>query len=88
MFSGAQHSRWLFHGTTEIQKVARRGFANAAAQGYVLWGPGTYFARDASYSHRYAGERAPDGCYEARCMPPLDPQIPAPSFSTISAAAH
>ena len=47
--------RWLFHGTPEelTGKVAQQGFNRSytgLTSGRAVWGKGSYFARDASYS--------------------------------------
>jgi hypothetical protein len=58
-----QMVRMLFHGTTHasIQSIVNNptaGFIPVAAGTRVgtVWGKGTYFARDASYSHEYTEE--------------------------------
>lgn len=60
---GAPHmgvqTRWLFHGTqhaTRIMQDNNQAFRPnlAGLSTGALWGPGTYFARDAAYSHDYA----------------------------------
>mmetsp|Transcript_43119 Transcript_43119/g.136297 ORF Transcript_43119/g.136297 Transcript_43119/m.136297 type:complete len:383 (+) Transcript_43119:1-1149(+) len=60
-YEAGVHSRWLFHGAKDadaLQNIIENpvsGFApqmGLGADGVNLWGYGTYFARDASYSIR------------------------------------
>lgn len=86
-FEPGVHTRWAFHGTDAIDSIVNNpitGFQPLASgtQRSSLWGPGTYFARDA----KYVGEGGfcklgPDGTYRmlmcllATGMPCLgDPQ--------------
>ena len=62
-FDEARMVRMLFHGTSA---QATHDIVHGVAAGYepnasgsstgAIWGDGTYFARDASYSHNYAGQ--------------------------------
>jgi len=49
--------KWLFHGTKQetIDKIVNSGYLPMLAGSAVgaIWGDGTYFARDAKYSHDY-----------------------------------
>ena len=62
-FDEARMVRMLFHGTSAqatqdiVHGVAAGYEPNAAGSSTgAIWGDGTYFARDASYSHRLAGQ--------------------------------
>jgi len=61
------HTRWAFHGTDAIEAIIGNpisGFqplASGARKGSI-WGPGTYFARDAKYVARAGfAQTGPDG---------------------------
>jgi len=48
------HTKWLFHGSSAVEEIASNptcGFQPlmSGTRGAALWGPGTYFARDAKY---------------------------------------
>ncbi len=49
--------KWLFHGTKQetIDDIVNSGYLPMLAGSAVgaIWGHGTYFARDAKYSHAY-----------------------------------
>lgn len=53
-FEPGLHTRWLFHGSTAIESIVTNpvlGFQplTSGARSSSVWGPGTYFARDAKY---------------------------------------
>jgi len=48
------HTRWLFHGSGAIQEIVSNPISGfqplmSGSRAASLWGPGTYFARDAKY---------------------------------------
>jgi Poly(ADP-ribose) polymerase catalytic domain len=54
---GRPEERWLFHGTTmtAVPQIVKHGFNRSfAGHNGATYGKGSYFARDASYSCRYA----------------------------------
>ncbi|XP_019855316.1 PREDICTED: uncharacterized protein LOC100631792 isoform X2 [Amphimedon queenslandica] len=58
---GHQNERLLWHGTSPdtLDKINTRGFdRNFAGKHATVYGKGVYFARDASYSHRYTSPDA------------------------------
>jgi Ca2+-binding EF-hand superfamily protein len=87
-FEAGVHTRWAFHGTAAVESIVSNpmsGFQPLASgtRGASLWGPGTYFARDAKYvaDGPFCGEPAADGsrrmlmCLLTSGMPCLgDPQ--------------
>ncbi|XP_003388008.1 PREDICTED: poly [ADP-ribose] polymerase 14-like [Amphimedon queenslandica] len=59
--NGHQNERLLWHGTSPdtLDKINTRGFdRNFAGKNATVYGKGVYFARDASYSHRYTSPDA------------------------------
>jgi Ca2+-binding EF-hand superfamily protein len=87
-FEAGVHTHWAFHGTAAVESIVSNpmsGFQPLASgtRGASLWGPGTYFARDAKYvaDGPFCGEAAADGsrrmllCLLTTGMPCLgDPQ--------------
>jgi hypothetical protein len=87
-FEAGVHTRWAFHGTAAVESIVSNpmsGFQPLASgtRGASLWGPGTYFARDAKYvaDGPFCGQPAADGtrrmlmCLLTTGMPCLgDPQ--------------
>jgi len=66
-FEKGVHTRWAFHGTDAIDSIISNpisGFQPLASgtRGGSIWGPGTYFARDAKYVARAGfAHPGPDG---------------------------
>lgn len=62
VFKPGVHMRWGFHATSPaaIESIVSdplHGFTlTLAGETGSLWGPGVYFARDASYSHHFAAK--------------------------------
>eukprot|EP00403_Amphidinium_massartii_P013599 CAMPEP_0178425042 /NCGR_PEP_ID=MMETSP0689_2-20121128/28520_1 /TAXON_ID=160604 /ORGANISM="Amphidinium massartii, Strain CS-259" /LENGTH=829 /DNA_ID=CAMNT_0020046695 /DNA_START=39 /DNA_END=2528 /DNA_ORIENTATION=- len=55
-FEPGIHTRWAFHGSNAVESIIMNpviGFQPLTSGGRstALWGPGTYFARDARYAH-------------------------------------
>ena len=54
---GTENERFLFHGTAadRVESIIHEGFNRSfAGRNATSFGHGTYFAKDASYSHSYA----------------------------------
>eukprot|EP00933_Yihiella_yeosuensis_P023088 TRINITY_DN18035_c0_g1_i1.p1 TRINITY_DN18035_c0_g1~~TRINITY_DN18035_c0_g1_i1.p1 ORF type:complete len:923 (+),score=149.94 TRINITY_DN18035_c0_g1_i1:76-2844(+) len=55
-FQPGLHTRWCFHGSTAIESIVTNPISGfqplmSGSRAGALWGPGTYFARDAKYVH-------------------------------------
>lgn len=60
------HTRWVFHGSSAVESIVSNPISGfqplmSGTRGNALWGPGTYFARDAKYVY--------DGGF---CSPSMD----------------
>merc|ERR1712228_930878 len=48
------HTRWAFHGSSAVEDIVSNPISGfqplmSGSRAAALWGPGTYFARDAKY---------------------------------------
>merc|ERR1719188_1728673 len=53
-FRPGLHTRWAFHGSSAVDAIVRDPVAGfqpllGGSRASTVWGPGTYFARDAKY---------------------------------------
>jgi len=58
------HTRWVFHGTQVVESIvsSATGFDPEIGRDGSVWGPGTYFARDAKYVYSHGFSRTlPNG---------------------------
>jgi len=54
-FEDGTHTRWAFHGSDALESIVTNPMSGfqplvSGARSMALWGPGTYFARDAKYA--------------------------------------
>mmetsp|Transcript_27333 Transcript_27333/g.63731 ORF Transcript_27333/g.63731 Transcript_27333/m.63731 type:complete len:689 (+) Transcript_27333:116-2182(+) len=54
-FEDGTHTRWAFHGSDALESIVTNPMSGfqplvSGARSLALWGPGTYFARDAKYA--------------------------------------
>mmetsp|Transcript_61530 Transcript_61530/g.163612 ORF Transcript_61530/g.163612 Transcript_61530/m.163612 type:complete len:576 (-) Transcript_61530:106-1833(-) len=54
IFRPGLHTRWAFHGSSAVEEIVRDPVAGfqpllGGSRASTVWGPGTYFARDAKY---------------------------------------
>ncbi|CAK0826237.1 unnamed protein product, partial [Prorocentrum cordatum] len=67
IFRPGLHTRWAFHGSSAVEAIVRDPVAGfqpllGGSRASTVWGPGTYFARDAKYVYDGGFSRIlPDG---------------------------